>query len=414
MRGFLGIATLLGATALPAQTTDNWYSTVEFNPVFSTQSGGEPSFNINYTFNRKVADYVSLGAGVGIEESWKFKGTPMLPVFARVQAEDFSKTFSPFARFDIGYEAGFGDVKGGLMINPTVGVRYGALSLGVGYRGFKSSISGSKFASAVSVNLAYTFGMHGADSEFSRALRKIEFSMGVSALFPCGKGFDEKRTHKVYTQRDEVLVGTQTVGGKLSYNPGGAFSIALTYPVYRNLYLGVSGGISLYSSEDKYFSNMEFEPGGRDLSYGLAGSNYYTYGEFYDFSIDHFMPYESKESDFQVFVAARAKYKFRELTFGGKFFPYAQCDVGYIVHSEDTDKGFYLSPEVGVSLAVGSRHSLDLGIGYTPLRADKYDKSEGFETFGGIYENTYIRPPHGEYSGTKTIGALRISLGYTF
>ena len=148
MRGFLGIATLLGATALPAQTTDNWYSTVEFNPVFSTQSGGEPSFNINYTFNRKVADYVSLGAGVGIEESWKFKGTPMLPVFARVQAEDFSKTFSPFARFDIGYEAGFGDVKGGLMINPTVGVRYGALSLGVGYRGFKSSISGSKKSSA--------------------------------------------------------------------------------------------------------------------------------------------------------------------------------------------------------------------------------------------------------------------------
>ena len=84
------------------------------------------------------------------------------------------------------------------------------------------------------------------------------------------------------------------------------------------------------------------------------------------------------------------------------------------MHSEDTDKGFYLSPEVGVSLAVGSRHSLDLGIGYTPLRADKYDKSEGVETFGGIYENTYIRPPHGEYSGTKTIGALRISLGYTF
>lgn len=420
-RGFLGIAAILASAGLHAQTTDNWFSTVELNPVFSTQSGADPAFNINYTVNRRISDYVSLGVGAGIEETWKFKGSPMLPVFARVHAEDFSKKFSPFAHFDIGYEVGFGDNTNGLMINPVVGVRYGAFSLGVGYRGFKSSMSGSKFASAVSVNLAYTFGLHRADSWFTRALSRLEFSIGAGALFPAGKGYDASFTHDVVA-RSGAPVGTQTTGSKLTYSPGGALSLALTYPVYRNLYVGLSAGVNLYTDKKSRYSDMDFVPGGRDLDYGRAASQYWKYGEFYDWLMSAFGRNQfSSENDtkYMVFMAARVKYKLKELTFGGKFYPYAQCDIGGYIYDHDCGgKGMYFAPEVGISMSVGSRHSLDLGIGYTPLKGAKYEVDETPKSFHGpnniVQDWDFIDAPYTYEKGSRTLGALKVSLGYTF
>lgn len=418
-RGFLGIAAILASAGLHAQTTDNWFSTVEFNPVFSTQSGADPAFNINYTANRRISDYVSVGVGAGVEETWKFKGSPMLPVFARVHAEDFSKKFSPFAHFDIGYEVGFGDNTNGLMINPVVGVRYGAFSLGVGYRGFKSSMSGSKFASAVSINLAYTFGLHRADSWFTRALSRLQFSIGTGALFPAGKGYDASLNHDMKTHSG-APVGTQTVGSKLTYGPGGALSLALTYPVYRNLYVGLSAGVNLYTDKATRYSDMDFVPGGRDLEYRYGHDGYRTYGQYYDWLMSSSIGQCSSENDtrYMVFMAARVKYKLKEFTFGGKFYPYAQCDIGGYVYDHDCGgKGLYLAPEVGVSMAVGSRHSLDLGIGYTPLRGHKYEIDENPEFLGVgqiVQPWGFIAAPYTHEKGTRTIGALKVSLGYTF
>lgn len=414
LKSFLGIATLLTFQDSAAQSSDKWLGTVELNPVFSTQSGADPMFNVNFAVTRRLNDYIGLGAGIGIEESFKFKGSPMLPVFARIHAEDYNRKFSPYFNFDIGYEKGFGDNTSGMLINPTVGIRYDAFSLGIGYRGFKSHVSGSKMASAISVNLAYTFGFHRPDSEFIRALRKLEFSMSVSAVLCSSTAYDisEERTiigTRNYTEHYEV--GTQSTRSRLSYKSGGNLTLALTYPVYRNLYVGIAAGATVFKEKSAIEVGMDFLPGTAETYWGLE-----SYQKFLANSRLRDGVREKDDTQYNVYVAARLKYKLREFTLAKRFFPYVQMDLGGFVASTDNLKNsVYFSPEIGMSMAVGSRHSLDLGIGYTVINTQKYslpDKDLGhIDPYSQYY---YPLSGTAEYGKSAKRGAFKITLGYTF
>lgn len=398
-KGLLGIAAILsGSGTASAEITDKWMGTVEFNPVFNTQSGVDPSFNINFVATRRVNEYFSAGVGIGLEESFKFKGTPSLPVFARFHAEDFSKMFSPYANFDLGYQAVFGDGKGGLLIAPTVGVRYDCFSVGIGYRGFKSTASGSKMSSAIAINLGYTFGLHKPDSEFLRALKKTEFSIAATALLGNSNAGEYS-----WSRFEAIYNGGTRWGGhfaytnKPTYGTSGMFSIALTYPVWKNLYVGVAGGIMVTARKGNY-----------DVEITQIHEDDVERGEQYCREWKALANDRDTDTEWGGFVAFRAKYKVKELTFGKRFYPYAQVDLGSFVGVDDYGKGdaskFYFAPEVGVSMQVGNRHSLDIGVGYKPIWGESI-----FNDSDRVWDSE-------SYSSSKfkKFGKLAISVGYTF
>lgn len=391
LKGLLGIATFTSGLFASAQTTDKWFGTVEFNPVFSTQSGADPSFNINLTGSRKLNDYLAIGVGAGINESFKFSGSPAVPVFARVTAEDFSKKFSPFVTFDIGYVVTSGK---GLLVNPVAGIRYDGFTLGVGYHGFKSNQKGSQMASSVSIRLGYNFGYH-HNPAVANFFKKFEFSLSAGAAFAS----DNYGYHESYDITD---LGIEDIDTKHSVRPAGVFSAALTYPVWRNLYVGVAAIFSIYESGFNrtygFEPDQDARPNAQEIYESFASRVNGLYNDDYS-------------STTNIVIAGRLKYKFRELTLAKKLFPYAQLDLGGCV---DYYNGLYFAPEIGLSMAVGSRHSLDLGIGYTTLYTDDY-KLPSEEVLGWTQPTGYFtdgRLPN--FDGSKTLGAFKISLGYTF
>lgn len=334
---------------MPAESfaEDTWRGSVDVNPIISTEKGEDASLNINLSAIRKVSDYAGLGFGFGVNESFKFKTAPSVPVFVRFHSEEFSRETSPFLTVDAGYSFSIEDFdNSGFIINPTVGFRYKALSLGVGYYGSKSQASGSKFTSAINIRLAYTFGYHKSYSGFAEGLRKCEFGVSLGTLVP--------------------LSGTEAFSNDIAYgySSGADLDLSFLYPVTEKVYLGLAAGIG-------YINTKEYD-------------NRYSFYEYY------------KEKRGRLFLALRGKYKAKQLTFRERFYPYVQLDLGGCFDlAEDFD--FYTSPEIGISMDIaGGAHSLDLGIGYTMVKKDKYEVSRS------------------DYDVSENAGCLRISLGYTF
>lgn len=89
--------------SLMSQTVDKWHGTVEFDPVIYTQKGADAGFNLKMTATRHISDYMGIGFGLGVNESFNFGTAPSIPIFARIHAEDYSRHATPFFDMDLGY-----------------------------------------------------------------------------------------------------------------------------------------------------------------------------------------------------------------------------------------------------------------------------------------------------------------------
>lgn len=394
------VTVITSSLSVNAQSTDAWRGSVEVNPIFSTVEGVDPSFNVNFAFTRKVSDYFSIGAGLGVNESFDFSTSPTIPVFARFNAESFSRKLSPFVTLDVGYGMNTDNFDySGLIINPTVGVRFGAFSLGVGYYGFKSFKEGVKMSSSINVRLGYTFGFHRSNSAFARAMRKLEFTIDLGARFPLGGGVD---FHKVDEDRLTTSGGEEWVDKRkiydinARYNVSPDITLSLLYPATDNFYVGLMAGVNiLFSSENSSWVSTYF-----DSPYDDEGKTY-----------EHDFVNSNVESDTKSSAqfGARMKYKFKELTFGKRFYPYAQLDLGYNIDWDLEDSSsFYYSPTVGISMDVaGGKHSLNLGVSYVPQKL----WSSGDSSQVTIDHNDNVIFEEGGY---KNKASLKVSIGYSF
>ena len=391
-----GITLVMPYSLMNAQTTDAWQGGVELNPVFSTVEGVDPSFNLNFSVTRRVSEYLSIGAGLGVVESFDFSTNPTIPIFARFNVENFQKKLSPFLTFDVGYGLNTDNFDyGGLIINPTVGVRFGHFSLGVGYYGVKSFYEGSKFSSSINVRLAYNFGFHRSNSPLANALRKLEFSIDMGARFPLGGGIDF-HDEKSWGNRDQFV---KTADIKAGYRVCPDINLALLYPVTDNFHAGLMTGLNIAAGYDERIEKY-FEYG------NLVSEDYYGGIDYRDSeSGDNVYPYSNIMASVQI--GARLKYKFKELTFAKRFYPYAQLDLGYDINWDyDGGGSFFYAPQIGLSMDVNNgNHSLNLGISCIP------QKLGALEVHGIDFSDSNLEA-YGDYK--ETIMSLRVSLGYTF
>lgn len=256
-KGYILLACALSALTAPAQ--DKWQGSVEFEPTFWTYKGATPSLGLNFTATRSVNEIMSLGFGLGIAESAKFQGNPTMPVFIRAHVEQSSaeRKLSPFVNLDLGYSMNFDNFDyGAVIINPTVGVRYGHVSLGVGYMGSIGTWSGAKMSSGINLRLAYHFGYHKPDpnSPLRRFCRKLEFSFDLGTDIPFispVKNETEWARHEApygyysyYNILDPLDPAEFRATSRQFYMPGPSASVSLLYPVWKNLYLGVNLGFN--------------------------------------------------------------------------------------------------------------------------------------------------------------------------
>lgn len=389
----MGICIVAGLAAMSsinvgAQSGDKWNGSIEFDPIFSTTEGVDAGFNFKVAATRKVYDYLSVGFGAGVSETFKFSGLPTIPVFARLHAEDYSREFSPFVRFDAGYGLNIDDFDySGIVINPTVGIRYRAFTLGIGYYGAKPMSEGSKMSNSINISLGYNFGYHRSNSAVANFLRKFDLTFDLGALIPLGGRSSGKYEEDV----------TPDIHSSAEYNDkytlGGAATLSILYPVTKNFYAGIMGGFNLTNTKFNYKNAVDYADEYRD---------------------DYMYEHNSSQAWWAIPIGLRLKYKFREISVADKFYPFAQLDMGTnIVNVEDDNgenaKKFYFSPTVGLSLDVWNGfHSLDLGLSYVPMYigCDEYIGGERIDKSYQVQVNTDYK--------TKTIGAFKISLGYTF
>ena len=96
---------------------------------YSFGNGGETMYGVKndeyYLGFRSVNGYkfnehFSLGAGIGIE---KYKGSILMPITFDARATILKGKVSPVFTANFGYAVGLADVKGGLVINPQIGIK---------------------------------------------------------------------------------------------------------------------------------------------------------------------------------------------------------------------------------------------------------------------------------------------------
>lgn len=355
-----GLLVAAVSLAVPAKAVadDAWQGKVNFDPaVIPTAKGATTQFQIGLEAYKQVHPYVALGFGAALQENWKFKSGWAFPVFVTAHAEQFGAEFTPTFDFRVGYA--FSTQKfdySSVFINPVVGIRYQRVGVGIGYLGGKANFSGSKWESNINIRLAYYFGYHATN--FSRSLTKTNFGLEF-ALDVTGGG-------------DKYLIKPST---------GYGINLFFLYPVTENLEMGPMVGV--HNQNFKYYDTWN--------------------------TVDTENPeWEGDHSSLWIPIALRTRYNVRQATFAGKIYPWARLDLGgYAVSGDEMKGGFYWSPAVGLSLDLkDGNHSLDLGVGYTSLKAYK----------GGI------TPSHAAdidlskelENETRSFGAFQVTLGYKF
>lgn len=341
MRKFLiNIALAVMTVSAAAQESgDAWKGTLSFDPIVTNFEHSQ-SFNFQLTGSRQVHDKFAIGLGTGVEYNWKFTGDVTVPLFLNINMDDYSKDESPFLDLRAGYSFNFCNFDyGGIFFNPTLGYRFGRFGIGIGYQGSIMQFKGAKWSSAMNVRLAYYFGYHGTKA--SRAIVSGDFSAELSGELPIDATKETLNNSKV------------------KVNPGIGLRFAYLLPI-KNLSVGPSVGIKLFKLQE-----VEDD-------------------------------YKCSEKEFLFEFDVRSKYRFREITFANKFYPWVQLDLGYQYSLYERFKsGFHYSPAVGISYDVRDGFSIDLGIGYSNTSLCLGEDDD--------WNNVY-----------REVGALRISLGYTF
>lgn len=381
------IVVLVGIMALAgtARDGDKWLGSGEFNLVCPTYKGYTPEFSFQLTASRQINDYMGLGIGLGIQECFNFKTAPTIPIFARFHAEEYGRKWSPFLDFDLGYGLNTENFDAGhLILNPTVGIRYGSVAIGVGYRGTKIFKGNSDFFSSVNVRLAYYFGYHRSDSEFVRFLKRLEFGIDLGVRIPMGCRINEEHSEEVGNAMREASI-------KQHYPIGGDLNLSLMYPVTENLSTGIMIGLGVaHQTTTHKQSTIYLGENNGDYDYMEKDSNDAT----------------------MIPIALSGKYRFREVMIADRFYPFARLDIGFAINDtywdDETKTSFYWSPTVGMAMdVVAGKHSVELGLGYVPQCVERtsYIYNSGSNQFD------YAQDPD---NLSRTLGGLRISLGYTF
>lgn len=131
--------------------------------------GGRFEFDVvnGYQFN----PYFYLGFGIGVNVWTNGSDIVTLPFFAHLRANFMDRPVSPFFALSAGYNlSATSDVKGGFMVEPTLGVAFRtsdrtAVTLGVGYSGQRYKEEGyyygyyeeTLWASAIRIKVGFTF-----------------------------------------------------------------------------------------------------------------------------------------------------------------------------------------------------------------------------------------------------------------
>lgn len=352
-----GMLLAAAAFAVPsnASAEDAWKGIANFDPaIINTAKGVNTNFEFGLTAFRQINPYVGLGFGAAIQENWKFKSGWQFPIFVTAHAEKFGEKFTPTFDFRAGYA--FSTQKfdySSFFINPMVGVRYENVGIGLGYLGSKAQFEGSKWSSAINIRLAYYFGYH--STSFSRSLTRTNF--GVEATLDVAGGSD-KYDYKAKT--------------------GFGINFFFLYPVWENLEMGPMVGLHHMGFSERLSFSSAARPG------------------LPEWSDDH--------GSLWIPIALRTRYNARQATFAGRLYPWIRLDLGgYTSIGDEIPSGFYWSPAVGLSLDLKEgNHSLDLGIGYTSVKA-----YNGGEYVYNGYNNENIAGNHG-------VGVFQVSLGYKF
>jgi len=81
---------------------------------------GDYSFGIRTVNGYQFNEYLSLGIGIGID---KYKEETLLPITFEERTTILKGKVSPVFTVNVGYAVGLNDVKGGLVINPQIGIK---------------------------------------------------------------------------------------------------------------------------------------------------------------------------------------------------------------------------------------------------------------------------------------------------
>ncbi len=358
-------------TTINMQAQDDWKGIANFDPaIIPTVKGGVANFQFGVLAQKEVYPYLALGFGAGIEENWKFKSGWAFPIFVNAHMEQFDASLSPTFDFRMGYSFSTQTFDySSFFINPTIGVRYEQLGIGIGYLGGVANVEGAPWTSNINIRLSYYFGYHKTDffthvghglTALWNELRKINF--GVDLTLDAGTGGSDEEDVKLST--------------------GCGVNFSFLYPINEYLEIGPMAGF--------HYQPMKYQ-----VDYPSPDGNYYKV-------------WQSGNDHFWFPIALRTRYNARQATFCGRFYPWVRLDLGgYITRNSDMGKdycdlkdGFYWSPAVGVSMDLkDGNHSLDFSVGYTSIKTYT------------IFDMNYKHP---EDVDPVRKGICQISLGYKF
>jgi hypothetical protein len=130
-------------TKEPTKNTDNiqkksgYTNITELNCALGVgHSNEDNSIGIQTINGYQFNPNLNLGFGVGVD---KYKNSTYLPLFMDFRAYFLQTSVTPFFETALGYSLGFDNIKGGLLVNPSFGVKFfvtpkTALNFSVGYR----------------------------------------------------------------------------------------------------------------------------------------------------------------------------------------------------------------------------------------------------------------------------------------
>jgi hypothetical protein len=91
---------------------------VEFNNYQYKNS--DNSFGLKTVNGYQINEHFSIGIGIGID---KYKEATLLPITFDARATILKGKISPVFNANVGYSVGLNDIKGGLIINPSIGIK---------------------------------------------------------------------------------------------------------------------------------------------------------------------------------------------------------------------------------------------------------------------------------------------------
>ncbi len=276
---------------------------IELQPTIGLGTGSSGSLQLLGGSTWKMNESFSLGFGAGVNSSFKFNAIPSIPAFVRTKVDFSQGNVVPFAMLDLGYNFIIDDFDlSSVLVSPTVGVRMGSYSLGVGYIASIPTKSGLSVGHNLAFKLGYLFRGGGTMPAF---IRKSYVQVEAGYAF----GTKEKEFFREnYDGADDYKVrklGTE------------AFArLIWMFRVTDNVEVGIGSGI------DIYFQKLE--------------KYYYDDGE-------------TVELLSALPIYFRPRYKFFDKS--AKMRPYIACDLGYRIDLEhESFGGIMIEPQVGVEL----------------------------------------------------------------